>query len=96
MTTENNVPATIELTPLDDGARNKLIVPIQRQDYQRDLSDLGLSFDSTDEEILETIRPVLVEVFDKDIKDDRTGWIYKIHRAEDRHNIYVIPNSEAG
>jgi hypothetical protein len=97
MTERNNsVPAVIEVTPIEETFSNKVVVPIHGQDYQRNLIELDLSFDSTESEVLERLRPILVEEFGVDIRDERTGWLYKMHKAVDRQNIYLIPNSVAG
>lgn len=98
MTEENNVPVVVEFEPVvaETEIRGKIIVPIGGQDYHKDYIDLGLSFESTEEEILEMVRPILNEEFDSDIKDSNTGWLFKVHKALDNRNIYIIPNSTAG
>lgn len=87
-------------SPNLDGLTDSIIIFIKDQDnrgqdFQRKLEDLGLSFEASDEEILSTIQPLVLEAFNKDI-EDAGEWLFKVHRADDKNNIYIIPNSEAG
>ena len=87
----DNVPATIELINPSDEATNKVFVTIHGRDWQRSLEDVGLSFDSSDSEIMERIAPIVQEEFNEDITD-----LYKIRKATNSQNIFIIPNSVAG
>jgi hypothetical protein len=89
--TEENVPATIELISSNDDFQNKIVVTINGQDWQRNLDDLGLSFDSSESEIMEAVTPMIREEFNEDITD-----LYKIRKATNNQNIFIIPNSVAG
>lgn len=82
-----------EITPIapEDTVRNRLFVTIHGQDWQKDLAELGLSFDSTEREIMDRIVPIIEEEFGEDIGD-----YYKVRKATNNQNIFVIPNSTAG
>ena len=89
---------TTELTPLstEQEVTDKIIICIEGQDWIQDIGSSPITFDSTETEILEAIRPGVQEKFDVDIKDDNSGWLYKVRKATDNRNIYILPNSTAG
>jgi len=103
MRTSPDVPAVIEHASVDQGDLIDSIMifikdpddPSKGHDFQKKLEDLGLSFESTDDEVLSTIRPLIQEAFNIDIKNG-SEWLFKVHRADDRGNFYIIPNSVAG
>lgn len=86
-----NLPANIELLNPDNTVREKVFVTIEGQDWQRDLNELGLTFDSSEQEIMEVIVPLIEEEFDTNIRD-----LYKIRKATNNQNVFIIPNSVAG
>ena len=53
MTEENNV---VSLNVQDENVTNKLFVTIDGNDWQKDFDELGLSFDSTEQEIMDMCR----------------------------------------
>lgn len=92
MTTQNeNLPANIEILDPENTTRNKLFVTIAGQDWQKDLEDLSLTINSSEEEIMSIIVPIIQEEFNEDISDT-----YKIRKAINNENIFIIPNSTAG
>lgn len=82
MTTEN-------LTT--DEVKEKIIVTVAGNDFIRDLSLFGLTFESTEEEVIDAIAPIILEEFGEDIRDT-----YKMRKSLNNRNIYCIPNSTAG
>ena len=74
---------------------NKIIACIAGSDWIKDYSDYDLTFNNSDNEILERLAPVLEEQFNVSIKDDN-GWLYKTRKATESQNVYIIPNSTAG
>lgn len=91
MNDNENLPATIIPLNPNESVENKLFVTINGEDWQKDLEEVGLSFDSSEQEIMERITPMIREEFNEDITD-----LYKIRKATNSQNIYVIPNSVAG
>jgi len=90
MTNQDLDQRTAELEAADNVVE-KIFVTIGGQDWQRDLSDLGLSFDSSESEIMNRIVPIIKEEFGENISE-----YYKVRKALNSHNIFVIPNSTAG
>lgn len=80
----------IEVTPADQ-TRNKVIVTVDGNDYTRDYTALGISFESSDSEIMSAIAPIIQEEYGVDIRN-----LYKIRKAVNSQNIHIIPNSTAG
>ena len=93
MTRRQNEVAPVVITPLNvsDDIRNKIFVTIDGRDWQKDLSELGLTFDSSERDIMSRLTPLIQEEFNQDISD-----AYKIRKAVNSQNIYCIPNSVAG
>jgi len=93
MTRRQNELAPVVITPLNvsDDIRNKIFVTIDGRDWQKDLSEIGLTFDSSEDEIMEKLSPIIQEEFNQNISDS-----YKIRKAVNSQNIYAIPASVAG
>ena len=89
--TENLEPLATESEVTD-----KLIICINGEDWILPYDDFGITFNSTETEIMEAIRPAIQEQFDVDIKDEESGWLYKTRKATNTHNVYIVPNSTAG
>lgn len=64
----------------------------KRYPYER----LGITFESSDSEILEALSPVLLEEEGFDIKEEQEDGYFTIKRVEDSQNVYVFPKSTAG
>lgn len=74
---------------------NKVIVSVQGDDTILDYSDLNLNFDSSENDVLETLRPIILESHGVDIKDG-SSWLFKTRKALTSQNIHIIPNAVAG
>lgn len=75
--------------------QNTLIIAVEGQDHHLPFADLGLSFGSSSEEILGAVRPLIREGFGVDIMDGGE-WLFKVQKAVNNRNMYIIPNSTAG
>jgi hypothetical protein len=75
--------------------QGKIIVTLESTEKHYDYEQLSLTFDSTDEEILDAIAPVILEQDGINIKEDDEN-LYTVKRIEDSGNIYVFPKSVAG
>ena len=74
---------------------NKIIIAVAGEDMIVNYEDYGLSFNSSETDFLDAVRPTVQERFNVDIKDS-TGWLYKTRKATESQNVYLIPNSTAG
>lgn len=84
------VTATI-IPSIEDGFSEKVIVTVEGNDFIKDLSDYGLSFESNDRDVIDALAPVIREEFGVDISD-----YYKVRKAVNNRNVYIIPSSVAG
>lgn len=75
----------------DTTVQKKIFVTVNGTEFQRDYDIMGLSFDSSEQEIMDRIIPVIKEEHGVDI----TG-LYKVRKTRNNRNIFVIPNSTAG
>ena len=78
-----------------DEVTNRVIVTVEGDDTILDYDLLGLNFDSSEQEVLEALRPVVRERHGVDLNDGN-GWLFKTRKATSSQNIYVIPNAIAG
>jgi len=86
---------TGNVLPLNEEIRNKIIICIVGKDKTYSFEDYGLTFDSSNETILETLHPNIEETFGVSIKEG-SDWLYKVQKAVNSQTIYVVPNSTAG
>ena len=82
-----------DITPLniDDSVRNKLFIIIDGGEIQFNYEEFDLTFDSSEEEIMNKIVPVVQEEKGIDISDT-----YKVRKSIDNENIFIYPASTAG
>ena len=93
----NTLPDSVVATEtLDTNITNKVITCIEGDDWIEDYDTFSLTFDSTEPEILEAVGPAIEEKFNVSIKDESGNYLYKVRKAVDSQNIYIIPNSTAG
>jgi hypothetical protein len=74
---------------------DKIFIAVAGADFIVKYNDYGLTFDSSEVEFLEALRPAIQERYNVDIKDT-SGWLYKTRKASESRNVYLIPNSTAG
>jgi hypothetical protein len=82
------------ITPINninDSIKNKLFVVIEGEEIQFDYRTLGLTFESSEEEIMNKIVPIVQEDKGVDITDT-----YKVRKSITNENIFIYPNSVAG
>jgi hypothetical protein len=89
-----------ELIPFPGGqssseVTDKIILSIAGEDEFLSYEQFGLSFNSSDEEVLTAIRPMIQEKYNVDLRDG-SSWLYKTRKAVSNRNIHIIPNSTAG
>jgi len=75
---------------------DRIIVAVAGDDLIVRYEDYGLTFDSSENDILSALRPMIREKFGSDIQDSYGAWLYKTRKATESKNIYLIPNSTAG
>lgn len=83
----NMTPITVE----DDTVQNKIFITIEGEEVQLDQETVGISFDDSEEEIMDKVAPIVEESHNIDISD-----LYKVRKMTNSENIFIIPNSTAG
>jgi hypothetical protein len=74
----------------------EIIVTLTATEKHYSYADLSLTFDSSDQEILDALQPVLLEEEGFDIKEEQDEGAYTIKRVESSKNIFIFPKSTAG
>ena len=70
-----------------------LVIVVDGKEVSISLTQVGLTINSSETSILETAEGQLSEM-GQDVSDIHS--LYKVHKAFDTGNIYIIPNSVAG
>ena len=74
-------------------SNGQLIIVLEGREYPIGLADANLTINSTEDAIMEVAKGQLVEL-GKNISDIDT--LYKVHKAFDSGNVYIVPNSVPG
>ena len=74
----------------------KIIITLESTDKSYDFEPLSVSFESTDEEIIEALSPILEEEEGFNLKEEYEDGNYTIKRADNSGNLYIFPKSTAG
>lgn len=81
---------------MDTEVQNKIIVSVAGEDEFLDYASFGLTFDSSEQDVLNAIRPMIQEKYGVDLMSTDGSWLYKTRKALRNQNLHVIPNSVAG
>ena len=73
----------------------QIIVTMENQEKAYDYETLGVSFDSTPEEILAAVQPVVLEEFGLNIKDEGGSYIYLAKKLTSNESFVLFPKSVA-
>ena len=74
----------------------EIIITLASSDKHYSYERLSVSYESTDEEILNALAPVLLEEEGFDIRNELSNESFTIKRTDSSQNIYVFPKSTAG
>ena len=73
----------------------QIIVTMESQEKAYEYEALGVSFDSTPEEILAAVQPVVLEEFGLNIKDEGGNYIYMAKKLTSNESFVLFPKSVA-
>lgn len=76
-------------------AEGKVIVTLESDEKSFEYDALGVTFDSTPEEILDAVQAPVLEEFGVNIKEGGES-IFTVKKIDSSGNIYVFPKSPAG
>jgi hypothetical protein len=75
---------------------SEVIVTLQSTEKHFPFERLSIGYESTDQEVLDALAPVLLEEEGFDIRTEQRDGSFTIKRVDDSENIYVFPKSTAG
>lgn len=78
---------------MSEATAGKLIVTVESEDREYDFDTLSITFDSSAEDILEAVKPIVLEDTGVNILEDG---LYTVKKADNSGNVYVFPKSPAG
>lgn len=73
----------------------KITVVLEGTDRSFPYTDLGVTYDSSDEEIVDALNPIFAEE-GINLKDEWQNGGYMLKRADNSQNIHLFPKSTAG
>jgi len=79
------------INPAADDVTHRIFVTVNGRDIQYDIEAVGITFDSSLDEIMNVVASKVLEETGVDIKDS-----YKVQKMPNNYNIYIFPNSTAG
>lgn len=74
----------------------EVIVTLASTEKHFPFERLSIGYDSSDQEILDALAPVLMEEEGFDIRQEQRDGYFTIKRVDDSQNIFVFPKSTAG
>ena len=72
---------------------SEIRVVVENEERVIQYEDVGVTFDSSSDEIIEAIAPGILEDTGVDINAEG---LYTVKKTEDSQNVYVFPKSPAG
>ena len=73
-----------------------VIVTLASSEKHYSFDRISVGYNSTDQEVLDALAPVLLEDEGFDIRNEQQNGYFTIKRMEDTQNIFVFPKSTAG
>jgi len=74
----------------------EITITLDSVDRKYQYETYGVTFDSTDEEIVDALSPDLAESEGFNLREEYEEGAYTIKRMQDSKNIYIFPKSTAG
>ena len=73
----------------------RIIVTLENEEQEYRYEDLGVSFESDNDDILKAVQPSILEKTGVNILEDDEQ-LYTVKKVESSRNTYVFPKSPAG
>lgn len=74
----------------------KIIVTLSNREVEFDYDTLGVTFESSNQEIIDAVADSILESDGINIKEDSGEGIYTVKKVEDSKNAYLFPKAVAG
>ena len=77
-------------------ADGKIIVTLSSKEVELEYDALGVTFDSTNQEIIDAVASSVLESEGVNIKEDSGEGIYTVKKVQESGNSYLFPKAIAG
>ena len=74
----------------------EVIVVVESNEKHFPMSDFGITFDSSADEILEAVSPAILEEFGVNLKEEGEEGLYIVKKVSESGNLFIFPKSPAG
>ena len=74
----------------------QIILTLASKELKYDYDQLGVNFDSSDNEILDALAPLVLETEGFDLKEEQEEGSFTVKKVEESKNTYIFPKSTAG
>lgn len=77
-------------------AQGEIIVTLASKEKHYSYEQLGVTFESPDQDILDALQPVLLEEEGFNVKSQEDNEYYTLKRVDETKRIFLFPKSVAG
>lgn len=81
---------------MNEETTGEVIVTLASTERHYSYEDLGVNFNSSDDEVLDALQSFLLDDEGFNIRESQEDGLYTMKRVESSQNIYVFPKSTAG
>lgn len=74
----------------------KIIVTLESTDKEYQYADYGVTYESSNDEIIDALQGTLLEEEGFNLKSEYADGNWTIKRADNSQNVYIFPKSTAG
>ena len=74
----------------------EIIVVLESGERRYSYDQLGLTFESEDQVVMDALQPLILEETGINIREEDNENLYTIRRVEETHNLFCFPKSPAG
>jgi hypothetical protein len=71
--------------------KDKVIVTLEDEDFIQDITDFSISIDNNDNEIINSVQPVIRDTYQIDI-----GKTHFVHKSKNYGSIFILPKVHPG
>lgn len=80
----------------DETPTGEIVITLESTDKKYQYADYALSYNSTDEEVIDALQSTLLEEEGFNLKSEYEEGNWTIKRADNSQSIYIFPKSTAG
>ena len=84
------------MAPRRAQTQGEIVVVLESEEKRFSYDQLGLTFESSDKEVLDALQPVILEETGINILEEDNESLYTVKSVEESGNKFIFPKSPAG